>query len=119
MGLIALLVVAGAVSWWQMEPAQREAVLGAAGRIGGWVGIVILLPWVGFGVIRWVARMESNAAGAVLVAGLTIVELAVLGLLFDWSFVGSGLGWTGFAVGGLFAAAYNLLACDWIAERVA
>lgn len=117
-GLLALLVVAAGISWWQMEPPQREAVVAAVGRIGAWVGIVLLVPWVGFALIGWVARRESNAAGAVLVGGITIVELIALGFLFDWSFTDSGLGWAGFAVGGLFAAAYNLLACDWIAERL-
>ncbi len=117
-GIVALLVIGGGISWWRMEEAQRQAILGTAGRIGAWVLIVLLAPWALFWLIAWVARFQRNSAGAALVAGLTGIELLVLGFLFDWNLGGGAIGWGYLAVGTLFAAVYNLFTCDWIAERL-
>jgi hypothetical protein len=116
-GAVALTVVAGGISWWRMDEATRQMLLGGTGRIVAWLGVVLVVPWVTFFVIARVAKMESNAAGATLVLAYTILEVALLGWLFGWAMPGP-TAWTFFAVGGLFAAAYNLFACDWIAEKV-
>ena len=117
-GAIVLAVVAGGISWWQMDDATRQMLLGGAGRIVAWVGVVLTLPWVTFFVIGRVARLESNLAGGVLVFAYTLIELALLGWLFDWSISGA-TAWTFVAAGGLLAAVYNLFTCDWIAEKLA
>lgn len=114
-GAVALAVIASGISWWRMEPSAREAVLAGSGKILGWLGVVLFLPWVTFFVIAKVGRMQSNLAGAVLVATYTIAEAVLLAWLFGWSISGA-TAWTMFAVGVLFAAAYNLFTCDWIAE---
>ena len=76
------------------------------------------MPWVTFALIGWVARMERNLAGGILVGGYTLIAEAVaLAWLFHWN-VGGTTGWAFFILGVLFAAAYNLFACDWIAEKV-
>jgi hypothetical protein len=41
----------------------------------------------------------------------------MLAWLFDWQMPGA-TAWSFFAVGALVAGVYNLLACDWIAEKV-
>jgi hypothetical protein len=115
---VALAVVAGAISWWQMDEATRQMLLSGAGRIVAWIGIALTLPWATFFVIGRVARLESNLAGGVLVLTYTLLELALLGWLFDWSIAGV-TAWTFVAAGGLLAAVYNLFTCDWIAEKVA
>src|SRR5262249_52079220 len=112
-GVVALGVIVLGISWWQTEPATREAILSASGKIVSWLGVVIVLPWASFFVIGRVAKLESNGAGAALVAGYTIVEAVLLAWLFHWS-IGGATAWTFAAVGALFAAAYNLFACDWI-----
>jgi len=117
-GAIALAVVAAGISWWRMDEATRSMLLGGTGKIVAWLGVVLVLPWVTFFVIGRVAKAESNAAGAVLVLAYTLLEVVLLGWLFSWSMPGP-TAWTFFAVGGLFAAAYNLFTCDWIAEKVA
>ena len=117
-GATVLAVVAGGISWWQMDDATRQMLLSGAGRIVAWISIVLTLPWVTFFVIGRVARLESNLAGGVLVLGYTLIELALLGWLFDWSIAGA-TAWTFVAAGGLLAAVYNLFTCDWIAERLA
>ena len=46
------------------------------------------------------------------------MEAAVLAWLFDWSIAGA-TAWVFYAAAVLVAGVYNLLTCDWIAERVA
>lgn len=117
-GAVALAVIVGAISWWRMDPEARDAVISASGKIVAWIGIVLFAPWAIFFLIGKVARLESNAAGAALVLGLTAIELLLLAWMFDWSF-GGATAWTFVVLGGLFAAVYNLFTCDWIAEKIA
>jgi len=53
----------------------------------------------------------------VLVGIYAIAETVLLAWLFHWKIVGSA-GWTFLILGGLVAGVYNLLICDWIAEKV-
>jgi hypothetical protein len=119
--LIAVLglgVLAGAVSWFQMSPDARSAALGMVGRLIAWGLIVLILPWATYFITTAVARRESNSAGVLLVAGYTVADIAAGAWLL-------GTGWSGTAaiivgvVGLLIAIAYNILACDWIADRLA
>jgi hypothetical protein len=116
-GLVVLAVIASAISWWQMEPSTRHAILSGAGKIAAWFVVMLMVPWAGFFLIGRVARMESNAAGAGLVLGFTLVEAGVLAWLFDWSIAGP-TAWVFYAAAVLVAGVYNLLACDWIAEKI-
>ena len=116
-GAVAIAVIAVAISWWRMDPATRQMLLSGTGRIVSWLGIVLIAPWATFFVIGKVAKLESNAAGAMLVGAYTLIETLVLAWLFEWRVPGP-TAWTFLIVGALFAAVYNLLACDWIAERV-
>jgi Na+/H+-dicarboxylate symporter len=116
-GLVALGVIAGAITFWRMDPASRQALLNNTGKILLWLGVVLAWPWVSFAIIARVARLESNAAGGVLVAAYTLLELALLAWLFHWHVAGASR-WTFFLLGGLIAGVYNLLVCDWIAEKL-
>ena len=117
-GLVALAVIATAISWWQMDESTRATLLTGAGRIFAWLGVVLVVPWASFFVIGKVARLDSNAAGATLVVAYTAAEAAVLAWLFEWSVRGAAP-WVFFAAATLFAGVYNLFACDWIAEKAA
>ncbi len=116
-GIVALIVIAGGISWWRTDPATRDMLVTGGGRIASWLGIVLLIPWATFFVIGKVAKTESNAAGAALIAGYTILETVLLAWLFRWHMPNS-TAWTFLLVGGLFAGVYNLFTCDWIAEKV-
>jgi hypothetical protein len=116
-GLVALAVVAAGISWWQMDVSTRQMLVSGTGRIFGWLGIVLALPWISFGIIGWVAKKDSNAAGGVLVGIFTVLETVLLAWLFGWHIDGTA-GWTFLILGGLVAGVYNLLICDWIAEKV-
>lgn len=116
-GFVALAVIAGGISWYEMDPGTRHEIVSGTMKIAAWFGIVIFLPWVTFFIIGGVARMESNLAGGVLVFAYTAIEAVVLAWLFSWSIKGpTAIGFFSAAV--LVAAAYNLLTCDWIAEKV-
>jgi hypothetical protein len=116
-GLVALAVIASAISWFQMAPETRQELLSGAGKIAAWFGVVLFVPWAAFLIIGRVARLESNAAGAVFVLGITAIEATVLAWLFEWTIAGP-TGWVFYAAAVLVAGVYNLLACDWIAEKV-
>ena len=116
-GFIVLAVVAGGISWAQMDHQTRQMLIDGTGKILGWLGIVLFIPWLSFMLIARVARMDSNAAGAALVAVYTIAETVVLAWLFNWN-MPNATAWTFLVVGALFAGAYNLFTCDWIAEKV-
>ena len=116
-GIVGLAMVALGVTWWQMDPATRQMILSSSGKILAWIGVVGLLPWATFFVSTWVAKFESNLAGGALVFAYTAGEA----WLMTWLFRGSNPGptaWTFFAVGTLLAGVYNLLICDWIAEKM-
>lgn len=116
-GAIGLLVVAaGAISWWRMDPTTRQALVHNTGSIIGWLLAVALLPWATFFLIAWVNRMRSNLAGGLLVTAYTAAELGLLLWLFRGIAFGS-TAWTFVVVGVLLAGVYNVLICDWLAER--
>ena len=117
-GIAGLVIVLAGISWWRMDAATKEMLLSGTGKIVSWFGIVMLVPWATFFLIGWVSRMDKNAAGAALVFGYTVLEMVFLAWLFGWS-LPSTTAWSFFAVGALVAGVYNLLACDWIAEKLA
>jgi hypothetical protein len=116
-GLVGLAVVALGISWWRMDEATKQVILSGTGRIVSWAGIVLLVPWATFFIVAWVAKFESNLAGGALVFAYTLLEALLLAKLFHWSLPGP-TAWTFFAVGTLFAGVYNLLVCDWLAEKM-
>lgn len=115
-GIAGLGVIAGGISWWQMDPSSKDAIWTTIGRCLGWLGLVLILPWATFFLSTWVGRYQRNSAGAALVAGYTMAEAVILAWLFHWSISGVAA-WVFFAVGVLLAAVYNLFTCDWIAEK--
>jgi hypothetical protein len=116
-GLVLVAVFVAGISWWQAGPATRQGILSTSGRLGGWSAVVLLVPWAGFWLLGWVARLQSNLAGALLIVVLTVVEAVLLAWLFRWSIHGSTV-WTMYAAAILIAGVYNLFTCDWIAEKV-
>lgn len=115
-GLILGVIVA-ALAWWRMDDARQAAILSAAGRMLAWGAIVLAAPWAGWALVGWVARRDSNAAGAALVTGITLAEAALLAALVGFESIGGVAAWTAFAAAVIVAGLYNLLICDWIADR--
>ena len=116
-GVVLLGVVVAAIAFYQAGPEGRAAFFDASGKIVGWTLIVAVAPWALAWLVVKVARRDSNAAGAWLVGLLTLAELLTLWWMFDFG-VGGAVAAGFFAAAGLVASAYNLLACDWIADRL-
>jgi len=116
-GLVALAVIAGGISWYEMDPATRHMLLSGTGHILAWFAIVLAVPWATFFLIGRVGRMDSNLAGGLLVFLYTALEAVFLAWLFNWS-VHGGTAVGFFCAATLLAAVYNLFTCDWIAEKV-
>lgn len=115
---LALAVIAGAISWWRMDEPTRDMLVNSAGKIASWLGVVLVLPWATFFLISRIARIDSNAAGAMLILVYTALEIALLGWLFGWNISGA-TAWSFMVMSVLLAGVYNLFTCDWIAERLA
>src|SRR5678809_187809 len=92
-GAVALAVVAAGISWWQMDEATRQMLLSGSGKIVSWLLVVPFAPWATFFLTTWVAKRESNAAGAALVAAYTVIEALLLAWLFHWNIPGA-TAWT-------------------------
>lgn len=116
-GIIGLVVVIAGISWFTMDGATKDMLLGGTGRILSWLGVVAIVPWAGFFLVKLAAKRDTNLAGVVLVAGLTLAEAVLLGWLFSWSLPNT-TAWVFCVLGVLLAGAYNTLACDWIAEKL-
>jgi FtsH-binding integral membrane protein len=114
---LVMAVFAIAIAWWRLDDAAHSAILSRIGRILAWIAGVVALPFVTFALIAWIARRDSNAAGAALVIGYTLVEAGTLAWLFDFAIRTPGA-WTAFVAATLLAGLYNLLVCDWIADRI-
>ena len=116
-GAVLLGVVIGSVSWIGMTPAERTAVGHSVTQAGLWVGMVGVLPWATWFLTTFAARRDSNTAGALLVGAYMAMDAALLA----WMFSIPSLSTTGLslaALGLLTCLAYNVLVCDWIAEKV-
>lgn len=116
-GVVGLGVIVGSISWFQMSPQDRQTVWETVGKVLLWVGIVGVLPWATFFLTTWVARRESNWAASILVGSYTLVELGLLLWLFDFSVRGTVVVVL-ILLGFLVALIYNVLVCDWIAEKL-
>ena len=114
-GATLLAVVAAGVAYYEMPVDQRDALWHNVGRVAVWAGIVLALPWATFFVTTAVARRESNGSGAALVAGYTLLDAVVLMLLVGLP-AGTFLACAAI-FGVLLALTYNLLTCDFVAER--
>ena len=115
-GVVMLAVGAAALAWFETDQAVRDAILRVIGHLLAWCALVLAIPWAGFAVIGRVGQMGTNAAGAVLILGLTAVESIALAWSFGWSVHGAS-GWTMYLAAVAIAGVYNLFACDWIAEQ--
>ena len=111
-----LALIAGGITWHEMTPARRDVILGNSSHFLGWTLLVAIVPWAAMFLVGRVAKMDSNPAAATLIVTMTALEAIMLAWLFGFS-IGGATPWTFFIAAVLIAGVYNLLACDWIAER--
>ena len=114
---LVLGVGAGGYAWFGMTADERGALAGALGRVALWVGVVLVLPFGTFFLSTGASRANSNAAGAALVAGYVCTAVLLMAALAGWHLPDGSIGWTAAVLGVLVAGVYDLLACDWIADK--
>lgn len=117
--LTAILIVTGGAGllYFYKHPEQWDALWSIVGRAATWVGIVAVVPWACFWATRWAVRRDSNAAGAIVLAAYLAVD--VIAALLLAGVHGHGvLTWTVFIFGFLAAGVYNLVVCDYQADRL-
>jgi hypothetical protein len=123
-GMVSLGVIVMVIAWWQMDQTTKDHLLTGTGhffvglmKVIGWILVVGVLPWVTFFMSGWVNKFENNVASALLIIGYTALEGLMLAWLFGW-WVKGATSIVFFSGATLLAGAYNLFACDWIAEKV-
>lgn len=117
--LTAILIVTGGAGllYFYKHPEQWDALWSIIGRVATWAGIVMVVPWVCFWATHWAVRRDSNAAGVAVMTAYLAVDVTAALLLAGVH--GHGVfAWTVFAFGFLAAAVYNLVVCDYQAERL-
>lgn len=117
--LTAILVVACSVViiWYYRLPLEdRAAIWNVVRGALVWIGLVVLLPWATFFLTLRVVRADANWAGAVLLAGYLLADIAFALYLTRGAW---GSPWQGaiMILGFLCAAVYNFVACEFIADK--
>jgi hypothetical protein len=115
-GVVLLGVIAGGVAWFSADPADRSAAVSGVGRVAGAFGIALLLPWLTYFVSTDAGRAEKNWVGVVVVSAYTLVDAGLLAWAVRFSFPTS-TAMVLYVFGVVLLATYNLLTCDWLAER--
>ncbi len=117
--LSAILVVGVGASliWFWNHPDDAKALWAAVKGAILWIGFATALPWGMFFLTARVVKADSNAASAVLLVVLMVVDVVVALWLCGWS-VPNAIGWVVLIVGFLAAGVYNFLVCDFVAERI-
>ena len=116
-GLVALAVIAGADLVVRNGPGHaasdccRDWPYSWLAWSGDRAAVGDVLP-------HWARGADGKQlAGALLVFGYTLIEAVLLAWLFSWSFTARPR-YRSSVPAVLIAGAYNLFACDWIAEKV-
>lgn len=113
---ILVFAVAAGGYWCYTHPEQLQTLGTVMKYVLVWLGLVIVLPWASFFVTGWAVKQDSNLAGGLLLAGLTLVDALFALYLADWSIHGA-LTWMVVLLGLLSAGVYNFLVCDFVAGR--
>ncbi len=109
--------VIGAGIWFWNHPEDLAAIWSSIKGAIAWIGFVLVLPWASFFIPVSVVKKESNALAAGMLFGYVVVDAIAAYWLAEWSFENS-LTWFVAVIGILAAGVYNLLVCDFVAERV-
>ncbi len=116
LGWIALaLLVAAGIAIWQMDPATKTAIWNGIWKSIAWVLVAAVLPWVSRLFIKRLLEIGENWVGIVLIAALTLVNVA-FGLILLGGLPAGGWGWLAALAAAGVAGTYNFLVCEYLAE---
>ncbi len=117
LGYVALgLVALGGVALYRMGPDGRTAIWEAIWRTATWLGISAVLPWAARVFMARVLELRSNWAGVALIAGLTLLNVAV-GVFLLTAWPAGGWQWTAALVALALAGTYNYLVTEYLADQ--
>jgi hypothetical protein len=114
--VVSVLAIAGGGLWFWKHPEQLSAIGVVVRKLLLWLGVVLVLPWATFFVTAWAVKRDSNAAGAMLLIGLTAADVTAALALVNWHVQGT-LAWLVLILGFLSAGVYNFVVCDFQAAR--
>jgi hypothetical protein len=115
---ILCLLGAGLAGLWFWRHPEDLRTLWTVIRLAlTWIAFAAALPWATFPLMPRLVRMESNAAGAILLAVLAVLDVLAALWLAGWH-VGGALAWTVVLVGWITASAYNYVICESLARYV-
>ncbi len=115
---ILCLLGAGLAGYWFYTHPDEIRTLWSVVRLAlAWIAFAAVLPWSSFAMMKWVLRFESNAAGAILLAAYSVLDIVAALWLAGWQVRGA-LAWTVVLVGWLAATAYNYVICESLARHV-
>ncbi len=114
--IAAALLLVLAVAVYRMDAGTREAILRGIGRTLVWVVVSGALPWVTRLFIARLLEVGSNWAGAILIAGLTLIN-ALLGLFLMGGWPSGGWAWLATLAALAVVGTYNYLVAEYLAER--
>jgi len=114
--IAAALLLVLAVAVYRMDAGTRGAILGGIGRTIVWVVVAAALPWVTRLFIARLLEIGSNWAGAILIAGLTLIN-AGLGLILMGGWPSGGWAWLAALAALAVVGTYNYLVAEYLAER--
>lgn len=113
LGVASIIVI---IWYWRLQPGERAELWSLARGALAWMAFVAVLPWALFFVPARVVRAESNAASAGALAAYLLVDVLFALYLTGGSF-GTRVQTAAMVVGFLFAAVYNFVVCEFLAQR--
>jgi hypothetical protein len=118
--ITAVLFVSSALTviWFWRNPEQLQAIWQVVKYAMVWLGVVLVVPWAGFFVTRWVVSLESNAATGLMLLGYVVADAVVAFVLIGRVVGLGGLTWMVLLLGFLSAGVYYYLVCEFQASRL-
>ncbi|MFO0973627.1 MAG: hypothetical protein U1A27_09335 [Phycisphaerae bacterium] len=113
---LCVLGAAGAGLWFWRHPDDLRSLWSVIRLSLTWIAFAAVLPWSSFLIMPRVLKLESNAAGAALLAGYTLIDILAALWLAGWGVRGA-LAWMVLIVGFLAAGAYNYVVCESLARQ--
>ena len=114
--VLAVAVILVIIWYWRLPLEDRDALWAMVRGTLLWLGLVAALPWALFFVPARIVRMESNAASAAMLAGYLVVDFGFALYLMN-GFPAGGWHRAILVLGLLGAAVYNLIVCEFLAQR--
>lgn len=110
------LIVLLAIAVYQMPAATKAAIWSSIWRTVVWVLIAGAAPWLARLYIGQVLEFASNWAGALLLAGMFVIDICA-GYILMTGWPSGGWAWFGIVAALALAGTYNFLVAEYLAQE--